>query len=195
VRALLPEARANVWAAFLTPVPMWRRKFTLLPVPCHTLSFLPSLTASFLLPPKPSPTSASCSLSSACRRGSLLGNPHSEAGWAPEDKGSAAAAARLLTLRMCNADPERYTCIFTSGATGSERAGAGVARAGLGSILYLWNCWLSVCALPFQFLARWMNQLMSVLICYSVTLKRNSTLRHTCDCHVALRLLPSVQLL
>ncbi|KAI3430783.1 hypothetical protein D9Q98_009195 [Chlorella vulgaris] len=49
--------------------------------------------------------------------GSLLGNPHSEAGWAPEDKGSAAAAARLLTLRMCNADPERYTCIFTSGAT------------------------------------------------------------------------------
>ena len=57
--------------------------------------------------------------SPACHRHGLHGNPHSEAGWAPESRGAAAAAARLATLRMCGADPEQYDCIFTAGATGA----------------------------------------------------------------------------
>lgn len=52
------------------------------------------------------------------RSSSLHGNPHSEAGWAPDNRSAAADAARLATLRWCNADPEHYCCIFTAGATG-----------------------------------------------------------------------------
>ena len=54
---------------------------------------------------------------------SLHGNPHSEAGWAPESRSAAADAARLATLRWCNADPEHYCCIFTAGATGARLLG------------------------------------------------------------------------
>lgn len=50
---------------------------------------------------------------------SLHGNPHSEAGWG-ECRSAAADAARWATLRMCNADPEQYACIFTAGATGGH---------------------------------------------------------------------------
>lgn len=52
---------------------------------------------------------------------SLHGNPHSEAGWG-ESRSAVADAARLATLRMCNADPEQYVCIFTAGATGALQA-------------------------------------------------------------------------
>ena len=63
----------------------------------------------------PSPLTPHC-------RSSLHGNPHSEAGWG-EARGGAADAARLATLAACNADPERYCVVFTSGATGAAARG------------------------------------------------------------------------
>lgn len=52
----------------------------------------------------------------------LLCNPHSTEGdgdsdWAGAGAG-AAADARAATLALCNAPPEEYVCVFTSGATG-----------------------------------------------------------------------------
>ena len=73
------------------------------------------------------------------RSSSLHGNPHSEAGWAPENRSAAADAARLATLRWCNADPEHYCCIFTAGATGARWLRLYQALAGPG---YSW-AWLS----------------------------------------------------
>ena len=53
--------------------------------------------------------------------GSLYSNPHSLHGDLVGDRSSMAAEqeARRLVLGMCNASEERYTCIFTSGATGA----------------------------------------------------------------------------
>ena len=52
----------------------------------------------------------------------LLYNPHSTEGdgdsdWAGAGVG-AAADARAATLALCNAPPEEYVCVLTSGATG-----------------------------------------------------------------------------
>ena len=52
----------------------------------------------------------------------LLCNPHSTEGdggsdWAGAGAG-AAADARAATLALCNAPPDEYVCVFTSGATG-----------------------------------------------------------------------------
>jgi hypothetical protein len=56
----------------------------------------------------------------------LHGNPHSQAaGGGGEDAGGedaggdAVAEARAATLALCNAPPEDYVCVFTSGATGA----------------------------------------------------------------------------
>lgn len=57
--------------------------------------------------------------------GSLYSNPHSLHGDLLGDRSSMAAEqeARRLVLAMCNAPPEQYTCIFTSGATGQAQRG------------------------------------------------------------------------
>jgi molybdenum cofactor sulfurtransferase len=47
----------------------------------------------------------------------IYGNPHSEAGWPAGASTAAMDRLRFATLAMCEANPEEYCCILTSGAT------------------------------------------------------------------------------
>lgn len=49
----------------------------------------------------------------------LHGNPHSSYGWAQHASEAAAERVRQLTLALCQADPQHYECVLTSGATGA----------------------------------------------------------------------------